>query len=87
MAPLVLGPKKSKKMSFTTATGQPVTLWGASEIASYINRTARQVYDAFDKKTLPIGKVGGVYVARTDELDAFLARVCRNKEVIQCSGT
>lgn len=61
---------------------QPTNLWGADQIAAYLNRTKRQIYDAFEKKTLPIGKVGGVYVARTDELDAFLTNVCRNQEVV-----
>jgi hypothetical protein len=70
-------------MKSNNETGTSVTLWGATEIAAYLNRSARQIYDAFERKTLPIGKVGGVYIARTDELDAFLTRVCRNNEVIQ----
>tara|TARA_R110002073_G_scaffold2899_1_gene18736 strand:- start:29501 stop:29710 length:210 start_codon:yes stop_codon:yes gene_type:complete len=61
---------------------RPVTLWGAKNIASYLNRSARQIYDAFERKTLPIGKVGGVLIARTDELDAFLRSVCRNQETV-----
>lgn len=64
-------------------TGQPVTLWGADAIAAYLNLAPRQVYEAFRKKRLPIGKLGDTYVARTDELDNFLIGVCRNRETIQ----
>lgn len=69
-------------MTQTPLVQQHINLWGAAQIAAYLNRTKRQIYDAFEKKTLPIGKVGGVYVARTDELDAFLTNVCRNQEVV-----
>lgn len=64
-------------------TGQPVTLWGADAIAAHLNLNPRQIYEAFRKKRLPIGKVGGNYVARTDELDGFLTGICRNRETIQ----
>lgn len=69
-------------MNFNTSAGTPATLWGAEQIASYLNRSVRQIYDAFEKKTLPIGKIGGVYMARTDELDNFLINICRNREAV-----
>lgn len=49
-------------------------IWGVDAIATYINRSARQVYFLITKGLIPIKRLGDrTIVARTSELDRYFS--------------
>jgi len=46
-------------------------LWGAEEIAKFIGRSRRSVFDMLEKGVLPAKKVNGRWVVERSKLIAF----------------
>ncbi len=62
----------SMKSQKTSQRATPY-VWGAVAIAAEIDRTPRQTFHLLERGHLPARKVGDKWVARREELHAFLS--------------